>query len=332
MKGVYNVAKNPYYINIKDPSYWLFPTCGYNPDGSIAEEQRTIVLPEGMDRRFCFTDSLMRRAANLAPETVFTHEHHAGYETFFVETGAMDFYINGKKTRVDAGKIIHMQPFMAHGFVFLDNVQFRGTFHDWNCADDSVATNLMEQHNPDAKKDPKFFALLCSNIDLHMRERSVFEEVPAEQVPQVKDPAHPMARFDLDGAVMKMITARWENGGKKELWRAEMKPGFWAEWEEYPYVQDLFYITEGKVRFKIYDEEFTAGQDSLVKIPKYAPRSFVVEEEAVMYDIGGETRWLALLEDWFSIRKYAPERAKDTEQMLALKKKFSCHVAAFGVK
>ena len=326
------MAKNPYYINIKDPEYWLFPTCGYNPDGTVSEEQRTIVMPEGMDRNFTFTDSLMRKTADLSPDTVFTHEHHAGYETFFVETGSMDFYINGKKTRVVAPKIIHMQPYQAHGFVFRDDVQFRGAFLDWNCADDSVATNILEKHYPDAKKDPRVFALLCENIDLHMRERSVFREVAAEDMTEVKDPAHPAASFDIGGAVMKMLVARWEYGGKKELWCAEMKAGFSAKWEDYTPAQDLYYITSGKVRFNIYGEEFVAGQDSLVKIPKYASRSLVVEEDAVMYDIGGQTRWLALLEDWFSLKKFAPERAADPNEIKALKKKFNCFVEKIEMK
>ena len=320
-----------FVIDMKDEANWLHPTKGYNPDGSVSEDGRGIIGTEDPEGRYTFTDSLMYKSPDNGAYALL-HEHWKAYETFFVESASMYFFINGKKTLVEAGKMIHMQPYQAHSFIFNGNVQYRGTFLNWNVGSDPDAATEMEARFPEAKKDPKLLDLLMKNLDLHIRGIAECEEVPPEQVYEVKDPARPMARFDLDGAVMKMITARWENGGKKELWRAEMKPGFWAEWEEYPYVQDLFYITEGKVRFKIYDEEFTAGQDSLVKIPKYAPRSFVVEEEAVMYDVGGETRWLALLEDWFSIRKYAPERAKDTEQMLALRKKFSCHVAAFGVK
>ena len=198
----------------------------------------------------------------------------------------------------------------------------------------SISLNafILEQHYPDAKKDPKVFALLCENIDLHMRERSIFREVPVEDMVEVKDPARPAASFDLGGAVMKMLVARWEYGGKKELWCAEMQPGFSVTWEDYTPAQDLYYITKGKVRFKIYDEEFVAGQDSLVKIPKYASRSLVVEEDAVMYDIGGQTRWLALLEDLFSMRKYDPARAADPAQIAALKKKFGCFVDKIGMK
>jgi hypothetical protein len=148
-------------------------------------------------------------------------------------------------------------------------VKFSSAYLTTECADDSLATSTLEAHYPDAKKDTKFFSLLCSNIDLHMRGIADCVEVPAEEVPSVKDPMNPMATFEFDGAVMKMITARWENGGKKEIWLAEMEPGFYAEWDDYPVIQDLFYVTEGKIMFKVYDTEFIAEKDCLVKIPKY---------------------------------------------------------------
>jgi len=319
-----------YVIDIKDESNWLFPTKGYNPDGSISEDQRTIILPEGMDRRYCFTDSVMRKTQQIGPY-VRSHEHWQGYETFFVESSSMWFYIDGKKTLVEAGKIIHMQPYEAHSFIFNGDVQFRGTFHDWNCADDSVATSTLEAHYPDAKKDPEFFALLCSNIDLHMRGIADYEEVPAEQVSAVKDPKNPMAKFEIDGAVLKMITARWENGGKKEIWLAEMEPGFWAKWEGYPGVQDLFYVQSGKVKFTIYGEEHIAEKDCLVKLPKYAPRSFEVLEPTHMYDVGGVTRWYALLQDFKALKKFEPEKATK-EAFDEMRKRYGCQITEFGKK
>ncbi len=80
--------KNPYLINITDKENWLFPTNGYNSDGTISEEQRTIVMPQGMDRRYCFTDSLMRKSEN-AGGPIMLHEHQQGYETFFVESSSI---------------------------------------------------------------------------------------------------------------------------------------------------------------------------------------------------------------------------------------------------
>ena len=324
--------KHPYLLDMTDKDNWLFPTNGYNPDGSIAEEQRTITMPEGPHKMFCFTDSLMHPATDLTPDKVGLHEHHQGYETFFVESGSMLFYINGQKTVVDKGNIIHIQPYEAHGMIFRDYTIYRGSFHDWNCIDDSVATSLLEKHYPDAKKDPKFFSLLISNIDMYMREPADFAQVPASHVSAVRNPNEPLTEFRLDGVTMKMITGRWENGGAKELWRAELDEGFHARWVDYPTVQELFYVTEGKVQFKVYDEVFTAGPNCLVKIPKYAPHSLVALEKSAMYDLGGQTQWFALLQDWESIKKYDAPRANNPDTMDALKDKFGCMIQSYGMK
>jgi mannose-6-phosphate isomerase-like protein (cupin superfamily) len=323
--------KHPYLIDIKDPQYWLYPTNGYDSDGGIMEEQRTLSMPEGVHRTFCFTDSLMYPSKDVNGDAVFLHEHHQGYETFFVESGGLDFYIDGKKCFVGKGSIIHIQPYEVHGMNFRDYTIYRGVFHDWNCIDDAVATGTLEQHYPDAKKDPKFFGLLISNIDLHGRERADFVEVPVGEVPAVRNPDKPMAQFKLDGVTMKMLTARWENGGINELWRAEMAPGFHAEWDDFPTTPELFYVVEGQVRFKIYDDEFVAGPDSLVKIPKYAPHSIKALSSSAMYDLGGTTRWYAFLQDRASILKYDPDRAKKPETMSALKAKFGCQIKSFGL-
>jgi hypothetical protein len=224
------IVKHPFIIDITDPKYWLYPTNGYDGDGNVMEEQRTLTMPEGIHKMFCFTDSLMHPSKNMKDDAVFMHEHHQGYETFFVENGGLDFFINGKKCFVGKGSIIHIQPYEVHGMKFRDYTVYRGSFHDWNCIDDSASTGLLEEHFPDAKKDPKLFSLLISNIDLHGRERADFTEVPASEVPAVRNPDRPMAEFKLEGVTMKMITARWENGGVNELWRAEMEPGFYAEW------------------------------------------------------------------------------------------------------
>jgi quercetin dioxygenase-like cupin family protein len=321
---------NPYLRDMRDSGCWLYPTVAKDSSGNVGEEQRTIVMPEGPHRRFTFTDSLMHPSPPAKDGAIGLHEHWQGYETFFVDSGSLDFYINGQKCRVKAGDIIHMQPYEAHGFVFLDRVRFRGAFLNWNCADDAFATNLMEQHVPDAKSDPKYFGILLKNIDLHMREAADCVEVPAEECRAVRNPDRPLAEFRLDGATAKMLTARWENGGLRELWRFEMEPGFRAEWKDYPESTEVYYVTEGKIRFRVYDEEFVAERDCVVYVPKYAPHGFEVVEKAALYDIGGVTRWYALFQDYFSLLKRSPERLSDGKTLDALKEKYGCPVKAAG--
>jgi mannose-6-phosphate isomerase-like protein (cupin superfamily) len=327
---VSNMA-HPHLINILDRENCVSATNGFYPDGEVMEEQRTLTMPEGENRLFCFTDSIMHPAKGETDEAVGLHEHHQGYETFFVESGGLDFYIDGKKTRVNKGNIIHIQPYEAHGMIFRDHTIYRGAFHNWNCVDDTAATTLLETHYPDAKKDPDFFALLIKNIDMYMRERADFVETPVTEVSAIRNPDRPMARFDLDGVTLKMLTARWENGGVNELWRAELDKGFHAEWDAFPETPELYYVVEGAIKFKVYDEEFTAGPDSIVKIPKYAPHSIVALEKSALYDLGGTTQWFALLQDRASILKFDPERAKDPATKAALKEKFGCQIKSFGI-
>lgn len=79
-----------------------------------------------------------------------------------------------------------------------------------------------------------------------------------------------------------------------------------------------------KIKFKVYiDEEFIAEKECLVKIPKYAPRSFEVLEQASMCDVGGITRWYALLQDFTALQKYEPEKA-DKSVYDAMRARFGC--------
>ena len=68
----------------------------------------------------------------------------------------------------------------------------------------------------------------------------------------------------------------------------------------------LYYLTEGKVKFKCYDEEFIAYRECLIKLLMYAPRSFEVLEDAVMYDVGGLPRWYDYLTDRESVMALDP--------------------------
>lgn len=317
-----------YVIDMKDESNWLNPTKGYNPDGSVSEDGRGIIGGEDLEGRFTFTDSLMYKSPEDGAYARL-HEHWKAYETFFVESSSMYFYINGKRTLVEAGKMIHMQPYQAHSFFFNGNVQYRGTFLNWNVGSDPDAAREMEARFPEAKKDPKLLDLLMKNLDLHIRGIADYVDVPPEQVYEVKDPDRPMAMFKLNGAVLKMMVGRWEYGGRKEVWRAEMEPGFHAEWDEYPESKDLFYVQSGKVKFKIYGEEHIAGSDCLVKIPTFAPRCLEVLEDSVMYDVGGMTRWYALCQDYSSLKKFEPEKATQ-EAFDQLRKQYGCGVKSFG--
>ncbi len=89
-------------IDLNDKANWLYestspPTAG----GYIVEENRVILMPEGEHRLFAFTDAVMHHAPDMLP---FTHEHRSGFETFFIDSGSMEFYSQGQGCDLEKGR------------------------------------------------------------------------------------------------------------------------------------------------------------------------------------------------------------------------------------
>jgi len=323
--------KHPFLIDLNDEENWINPqVLGARPDGSRGEDQRTIHLGQGVHRLFCVTDSVMYPGD---PANVHFHEHTMGYECFFVDSGGMDLYVDGKKTYVAPGSLIHLQPRQAHGMSFRAPTKYRGFFHDMKNSDTALERALLRKNRPDIVHEPDYMArFVSSQHDTIRRDPFACVEVPVEQVSAVRHISRPLDTFVLEGVTMKMITARWENGGVNEMWAAEMAPGFHAEWVEYPTETEMFYVTAGEIEFKVYDETFIARAECVVKLPIFAPRSMTVLKEAVMYDIGGLTRWQAILQDYTSLLKNDPSKIQDPAEMAALREKYGCQIQSFGLK
>ena len=322
--------KHPYLIDLNDQENWINPqVLGERPDGSRGEDQRTIHLGQGVHRLFCVTDSVMYPGD---PDNVHFHEHSMGYECFFVDSGGTDLYVDGKKAYVEPGSIIHLQPWQAHGMSFRAPTKYRGFFHDMKNSDTAMERALLRQMNPDVVKRPDYFPRFVSSQHDTMR-RAPFPcvEVPAEQVSAIKHISRSMDTFQLDGVTMKMISARWENGGVNEMWAAEMAPGFHAEWVEFPTENEMYYVTAGEIRFQVYDEVFTAYPECVVKIPMFASHSITALTQSVMYDIGGQTRWQAFLQDYSANLIQDPSMAADAEAMDNLKLKYGCQIKSIGL-
>lgn len=313
-----------YLIDLNDPANFIAPITVKAPDGYIAEHQHTVLMPEGPRRHFTMTDSVMH---TTRPEAdLHYHEHYMGYEIFFVDSGGMDVYINSQKAYIKPGSVLFLQPYQAHGMFFHADTKYRGFFHDMPYYEEGESAMLLREHFPDFATDPNFPKEILPMGDHYLREAPYnFKEVPPEECKPIRHRERPLAQFDLPGVTMKMLTARWENAGLCELWCFEMKQGFRAESYPYPANADLYYVTEGEVKFKVYDEEFVASTEHLVRIPKYAPRCFEAATDSVMYDVGGLPRWQAYLSDRESVLALAPDRAEKPETLDGLRKKFGVH-------
>jgi len=318
--------KHKYLINLLNPEDYLSVSQMFNPEtGVLEEDQRIINLPEGPHMMFDFVDTIMYGTARY-------HEHSVGWETFFITTGCCDLTIRGKTCRLVPGDIIHVQPWMGHQMSFPEPTVYRGIFHDINMSGTLKGLAYIREVNPKQLEGLASFQRYLMRADNIIRETPVSVLVPKEEVPEARTPDKPLRVFNLEGITLKQYTGRWENNGLTELWKAEMKDGFSAEFFDDDPNTDMFYITEGSVRFSVAGEEFVATHDCLVKIPGYAPRSFAAQSDAVMFDLAGITHWLDFLEDFTSIQKNSPERLEDKAAVNALKAKYNCQVASFSIK
>ena len=314
-----------YLYDLNDPKNFIEQVDMKRPDGRVFEHQHTILMPENPRRNFCMTDSIMLKSPEGSPPAM--HVHRESYEIFFVDSGGMDSYVNGQKAYVKPGSILFYQPFQAHGAYFHENVKFRGFFHDRPYYEEGDAYFLLHSSNPDFLLDPELPLDNLPMKDFIDRETPYnYKEVPPEQCSCIRHRERPMAQFNLEGGcTAKMLTGRWENSGLCEMWCFEMKKGFSAESDKYPKITDLYYVTEGEIKFRVYNEEFIAKTEHVVKIPRWTPRRFEALTDAVMYDVGGMPMWYSYFLDRESIHGLAPERAKDPKTWETLRKKFDIH-------
>jgi quercetin dioxygenase-like cupin family protein len=314
--------RHPYLFDLNNPDHWLYPIELIGPDGVKGEDQRTIHMPQGQDRLFCVTDSVMYPAPPGNKDLHF-HEHQRGWEDFFVDSGGLYLYINGKKAHVAPGDIIHLQPYEAHGMDFDAPTKYRGFMHGIANSDNSPELAVLRANKgPDVMQDPAFPREKLGHSDYYPRETPLWEEVPPEQCSPIRNIRRPMAEFKLDGVTMKMIVARWENGGLIEMWAAEMDKGFKAKSIKFPTHLEMYYVTAGSVKFTVLGEEFTAGPECVVRVPKLAEFTIEALADSVVYDVGGLPRWYAYLQDRASILANDPARAKDPAVFASLREKF----------
>ena len=91
-------------------------------------------------------------------------------------------------------------------------------------------------------------------------------------------------------------------------------------------------MADGKIRFDVEGETYIAEKDCLVHIPPYHTQELEVLEDAQMFDYGGETYTLELLEDYKSLQTHQPEKLKDPDFFEAFLHKYRCYVTGCYMK
>ena len=314
--------RHPYLIRLDNEEDYLEVRQDFEPGTKdIIEEQHDILWPEGPDQLYEFNDSRFYKATTY-------HEHSTGWETFFIHKGQADLCVRGKTATVGPGDVIHITPYTSHKMSTLTPpLVWNGMFHGIGMLAMMHNWALIMRTNPEMMNDPEIKANYLGNRNNIIRENPHYEErVSREDLHEIRSYDRPLALYHFSGVSMRQYTGRWENDGLTELWLAELKKGFKANYAQFNPNADMFYVIEGQVKFNVANEEFIAGERCLVKIPKYAPRSFEAVSDAKMYDAGGSTHWLDFIGDMVSLKKMSPELYADKNYVKGIFKRHDCYL------
>ena len=328
------MASSEFVYDLKTPeTTWKGCALHNYPTGDLSTEAGRITQAVGPHGLYWFMDSVMHKVPEAIKDTwEQAHYHVHGYETFFLDSGKLMLFINGQRVICDPGDIVHIQAGQAHGFRYLEDTKWRGTYSDLHLNPEAADVARVMEYLPELKDDPELKALMPHGpMDSVQRENFVYVDAPKEQCAAVRHVDRPLAAYEFPGVSMRVIVERWENGGVKEMVCAVCEPGFTAEWVKYPPLRELLYLRKGRIRFKVLGKEFVADDECVVDIPRFAPHSMEVLEHSELYDLGGQSWWSMFLQSLQYVRTKAPERDNE-ETVEALKKRYDIQVRSIGMK
>ena len=319
---------NEFLFDLKTPEI-TWKSVSHGPASDVG----SITPAEGEHGLYWCLDTVMHKNGEPGQEkTPMPHFHWRGYETFFVDSNSLWLYVDGMKAKAQKGDIIQLQAGQSQGMLFLEDVKWRGTYHDFATYPEAMDVARVKRMMPETKDDPELNALASRGMmDSNPMEPFLCREVPTEQCPAIKNPNRPHAAYEFPGCSMRIVVERWENGGVKELDCAMMEPGFTAQWVKYPPIRELFYLRKGKVKFNILGKEFIADDECVINAPRFAPRSIEVLEPSEMYDLGGQPYWSLFLQNYASIKHYDPD-SLTPEKLKELKDRFKIQIESIGMK
>jgi len=268
------------------------------------------------------------------------HEHSGGTETFFVSQGKFLCSCMGRNFIMGAGDILHIQPWMGHGFTATEpesrlNILFTGI--DQRLSQTEPIFRVQENF-PGALEDSDFNEVFRqSAIGTGKRSLPAPGIAPSELIQQLRPTGTGLRKHQFLSAELHLKVARYETRGIKEIWELFLKPGFYCQWEDFLPEYRMFYVTGGRLRCAVKTSanetlEFDAVKDNIIVIPPYNPFRFEVVEEAAMYDLDCPARLQDLCEELESFVYNHPDQKGDKSAILALCKIYGLNCADVGVK
>jgi quercetin dioxygenase-like cupin family protein len=312
------MAKSRYLIRMTEKDDWIR---SYDEGTQVVND---FILPIGHWEKNEMSDTIYHQGTEVP-----YHEHRKGFETFFVPRGKVECFVRGKHFFIGSGDILHLTPYTAHGFKFLEEgTIWRELFQEINMSQGIMNKNIVKNNYGGLYDNPDFIKSYRAAHNSITREPiKSWEDVDKKDMHEVRTRDFAYSTYRFDGITLRLKVGRWECNGIKELWHAVMDKGFTLEYAD-PYPEwELYYIAGGKIKFQILEEEFVASSDCLVHIPPYHRHEIeVLEDGSEMYDMGCAPLILSMLEDIASLKEAGPEKLTDAAFMKDFMHRYGCYL------
>lgn len=326
MEQIPDFINDKFVIRMMDPKDWA---CHYNEGSEVVND---FILPRG-PRMIEMSDTVYHAGTEVP-----YHQHNTGFETFEIAAGRMECVVDGKRFYGEAGDIIHLPPYTAHGFIWLEEgTIWRELFHDINMAGGIKEKNMVNTYYPQMKEDPEFMQMYRSGKSIP-RENPKMADLPLydhKDVYQVRTPDFSWMTREGEGYTLKLKVEKFETDGTKEIWYADVKKGLKVEYK-YPHKgYELLYVKSGKLELTIdhayshpEPQTFIVEASSLINIPPYHTYSIRVLEDSAIYNYGGEYDLKAYFEDRETKRLAEPEFFDQEENALSFMRRYGVYVTS----
>ena len=316
----------PYLIDLNDPDDCIGKFVDMDHNAGFVKERMNLLLEIlGHEETHEVTNSIFYKD-NIA----HCHMANHGFETMFVGDGEFEMTVRGRRCIATKGDILHFGTHNAHGMKWLKDTPWVGFFHKMNISQPTRAKMLLSEKCPELS-DAELAEVFSASYDLIDLLDPVPVDVPKSEIYEIRPPEFAFATFEFDGLTMRQKVGRWETDGMYEIWEFNMEDDFRARDDRHDPNPCVYYVTDGSIRFKVFNDEFTATKDSIVYIPQYGMHSFQSEGKSVMFSAMGGAMFFDLISEWKAYEAKEPEKLKDEAFVSALKKKYSCCFAEWWV-
>ena len=259
------------------------------------------------------------------------HDHEKGYETFLIDGGSAEVCINKKKCIIKRGDIVHIRPYVNHGYRYLEeNTIWREMFQEmdmYNCVEDK---HVIRTYSPEYWEDEEFKARRYKILGTLYREDPV--PVPAKntEIPAIRPRGTALASFDLGIMKCNLKVGRWETEGAKEIWEFLPEKGTQIEWN-YPYAaNDVYLVMEGSVHMQADGHDFVAKKRDIINVPPYYKHTFTVLEEGTqLYAYNVQSYLMHIMERIHAEKVRTPEHLEDWAYVEKILRDNNCWVTGF---